>query len=40
MCGTCGCGGPERVAVDVHERLLAANDRTAGTSARTSPARE
>jgi hydrogenase nickel incorporation protein HypB len=29
MCGTCGCGDPEIVAVDVHERILADNDRTA-----------
>jgi hydrogenase nickel incorporation protein HypB len=29
MCGTCGCGDPEIVAVDVHERILAGNDRTA-----------
>lgn len=25
MCGTCGCGDPERVPVDVHESLLAGN---------------
>jgi hydrogenase nickel incorporation protein HypB len=30
MCGTCGCGDPAIVAVDVHERILAGNDRTAG----------
>lgn len=31
MCGTCGCGGPEPrpEAVDLHERILSANDRTA-----------
>ena len=29
MCDTCGCGDPELVAVDVHERILAGNDRTA-----------
>jgi hydrogenase nickel incorporation protein HypB len=29
MCGTCGCGDPEIVAVDVHEKILAGNDRTA-----------
>jgi hydrogenase nickel incorporation protein HypB len=26
MCQTCGCGDPEVVAVDVHDRILAAND--------------
>jgi hydrogenase nickel incorporation protein HypB len=29
MCDTCGCGDPEVVAVDVHERILAGNERTA-----------
>jgi hydrogenase nickel incorporation protein HypB len=29
MCDTCGCGDPELVAVDVHEKILAGNDRTA-----------
>jgi hydrogenase nickel incorporation protein HypB len=29
MCGTCGCGDPEIVAVDVHEKILAGNDRSA-----------
>jgi hydrogenase nickel incorporation protein HypB len=29
MCDTCGCGDHELVAVDVHERILAGNDRTA-----------
>jgi hydrogenase nickel incorporation protein HypB len=29
MCDTCGCGDPNVVAVDVHESILAANDRTA-----------
>ena len=29
MCETCGCGDPEIVSVDVHERILAGNDRTA-----------
>jgi hydrogenase nickel incorporation protein HypB len=29
MCDTCGCGDRELVAVDVHERILAGNDRTA-----------
>jgi hydrogenase nickel incorporation protein HypB len=29
MCGTCGCGDRELVAVDVHENLLAGNNRTA-----------
>lgn len=26
MCGTCGCGDPEIVSVDVHERILSGND--------------
>jgi hydrogenase nickel incorporation protein HypB len=29
MCDTCGCGDPGLVAVDVQERILAGNDRTA-----------
>ena len=29
MCDSCGCGDPERVAVDVHEKILAGNERTA-----------
>ena len=29
MCDTCGCGDREIVAVDVHERILAGNERTA-----------
>ena len=29
MCQTCGCGDPEIVPIDVHERILAGNDRTA-----------
>jgi hydrogenase nickel incorporation protein HypB len=29
MCQTCGCGDPAIVPVDVHERILAGNDRTA-----------
>ena len=29
MCDTCGCGDPEIVPVDVHDRILAGNDRTA-----------
>ena len=30
MCVTCGCGDPAIVAVEVHEKILAGNDRTAG----------
>jgi hydrogenase nickel incorporation protein HypB len=30
MCDVCGCGDPELVSVDVHERILSANDRSAG----------
>jgi hydrogenase nickel incorporation protein HypB len=30
MCGSCGCGDPEIVAVDVRERILSGNDRVAG----------
>ena len=29
MCDTCGCGDPDIVPVDVHEKILAGNDRTA-----------
>jgi hydrogenase nickel incorporation protein HypB len=29
MCATCGCGDPELVPVELHERILAGNDRTA-----------
>ena len=29
MCDTCGCGDPDIVPVDVHERILAGNDRAA-----------
>jgi hydrogenase nickel incorporation protein HypB len=29
MCNTCGCGDTELVSVDIHERILAGNDRTA-----------
>ncbi|HTO86714.1 MAG TPA: hydrogenase nickel incorporation protein HypB [Thermoanaerobaculia bacterium] len=29
MCGTCGCGDSELVPVEVHDRILAGNDRTA-----------
>lgn len=29
MCDTCGCGDSEFVPVDVHEKILARNDRTA-----------
>ena len=29
MCTSCGCGDPEIVPVDVHDRILAGNDRTA-----------
>jgi hydrogenase nickel incorporation protein HypB len=29
MCDTCGCGDPELVAVDLNERILAGNERTA-----------
>ena len=39
MCDTCGCGDPELVPVDVHERILAGNDRTAHTTASTSATR-
>jgi len=29
MCDSCGCGDPEIVAVELHEQILAGNDRTA-----------
>ena len=29
MCGVCGCGDPEVVSIEVHERVLSANDRRA-----------
>jgi len=29
MCQDCGCGDPQLVPVDVHEKILAGNDRTA-----------
>jgi hydrogenase nickel incorporation protein HypB len=29
MCDSCGCGDPELVAVEVHESILAGNERTA-----------
>jgi hydrogenase nickel incorporation protein HypB len=29
MCDVCGCGDPAVISVDVHERLLAGNERTA-----------
>jgi hydrogenase nickel incorporation protein HypB len=29
MCTTCGCGDPQIVPVEVHDRILAGNDRTA-----------
>ena len=29
MCDTCGCGDPEIVPIDVHDKILAGNDRTA-----------
>ena len=29
MCDSCGCGDPELVAVELHERILAGNERTA-----------
>jgi hydrogenase nickel incorporation protein HypB len=30
MCESCGCGDPHIVSVDVHDRVLSANDRRAG----------
>jgi hydrogenase nickel incorporation protein HypB len=29
MCDTCGCGDPNLVSVEVHDKILATNDRTA-----------
>lgn len=29
MCDTCGCGDPEIVSVEVHDRILSGNERTA-----------
>ena len=29
MCDSCGCGDPDLIPVDVHDRILAGNDRTA-----------
>ena len=29
MCETCGCGDPNKVSVEVHDRILSVNDRTA-----------
>ncbi len=29
MCEVCGCGDPERVSVELHERILAGNERSA-----------
>jgi hydrogenase nickel incorporation protein HypB len=29
MCGVCGCGDPEVVPVDIHEKVLSANERKA-----------
>ncbi len=29
MCDTCGCGDPNLVSVEVHDRILSVNDRTA-----------
>ena len=29
MCDSCGCGDPKVVPFDVHERILAGNDRVA-----------
>jgi hydrogenase nickel incorporation protein HypB len=29
MCETCGCGDPDLVSVEVHDKILATNDRTA-----------
>ena len=29
MCETCGCGDPSKVSVEVHDRILSVNDRTA-----------
>ena len=29
MCDTCGCGDPNRVSVDLHEKILSVNDENA-----------
>ncbi len=29
MCDSCGCGDPSKVSVEVHDKILSANDRTA-----------
>jgi hydrogenase nickel incorporation protein HypB len=29
MCDTCGCGDPSKVSVEVHDKILSVNDRTA-----------
>ncbi len=29
MCDTCGCGDPNKVSVEVHDKILSVNDRTA-----------
>jgi hydrogenase nickel incorporation protein HypB len=29
MCDTCGCGDPNKVSLEVHDRILSVNDRTA-----------
>ena len=29
MCDVCGCGDPEIVSIDVHDRILTTNDRVA-----------
>jgi hydrogenase nickel incorporation protein HypB len=29
MCDSCGCGDPNKVSVEVHDRILSVNDRTA-----------
>jgi len=29
MCETCGCGDPNKVSMEVHDRILSVNDRTA-----------
>jgi hydrogenase nickel incorporation protein HypB len=29
MCDTCGCGDPNKVSVEVHDKILSLNDRTA-----------
>jgi hydrogenase nickel incorporation protein HypB len=29
MCDTCGCGDPNKISVDVHDRILSVNDRQA-----------